>query len=238
MSRTILLVDDNDDFRESAVWLLEALGYAVRAFGSPAHFLADPALPPTDASDVCLLLDVRMPGLSGLQVHDALLARGIGWPVVYMTGHGDVPLAVEAMQKGACSFLEKPFQDAVLERTLDMAFERAARERSARDNRVATSPPTQPAAATGSNALATTPAEAADAGIDPEFARMLDSLTPRERQVLDLVVAGLLNKTIADRLGISIKTVELHRSRVMQKMGARSFADLMRRVLTRGGVPA
>ena len=232
MSRTILLVDDNDDFRESAVWLLEALGYAVRAFGSPAHFLADPALPPSDASDVCLLLDVRMPGLSGLQVHDALLARGIGWPVVYMTGHGDVPLAVEAMQKGACSFLEKPFQDAVLERTLDMAFEHAARERSARATVVATSPPTKPVAATGGNTLATT------AGIDPEFARMLDSLSPRERQVLDLVVAGLLNKTIADRLGISIKTVELHRSRVMQKMGARSFADLMRRVLTRGGVPA
>lgn len=234
MSRTILLVDDNDDFRESAVWLLEALGFEVRAFGSPAAFLDAPSLPAPDAADVCLLLDVRMPGLSGLQVHDALLARGIGWPVVYMTGHGDVPLAVEAMQKGACSFLEKPFQDAVLERTLEMAFERAARERVAR---TLAAPPHTPATLPGS-AEPPVPEETAESRLDPAYARMLDSLTPRERQVLDLVVAGLLNKTIGDRLGISIKTVELHRSRVMQKMGARSFADLMHRVLTRRGVAA
>jgi two-component system response regulator FixJ len=221
MTRTILLVDDNAHFRESAAWLLEALGYEVRAFGSPIQFLEAPDLPDPTATDVCVLLDVRMPGLSGLQVHDALLARGIGWPVVYMTGHGDVPLAVEAMQKGACSFLEKPFQDAVLERTLETTFERAARARM--------HAPLAPEAAA--------PASPASAN-DPGFERQLGSLTPRERQVLDLVVAGLLNKTIGDRLGISIKTVELHRSRVMQKMGARSFADLMRRVLTRGGVAA
>ena len=234
MSRTILLVDDNDDFRESAVWLLEALGYAVHAFGSPAAFLDAPTLPAPDAADVCLLLDVRMPGLSGLQVHDALLARDIGWPVVYMTGHGDVPLAVEAMQKGACSFLEKPFQDAVLERTLELAFERAARERGSRS---ASAPPQDHVAAPEA-AERTAPAETVGSPLDPAYERMLESLTPRERQVLDLVVAGLLNKTIGDRLGISIKTVELHRSRVMQKMGARSFADLMRLVLTRRGVAA
>lgn len=223
MTRTILLVDDNAHFRESAAWLLEALGYDVRAFGSPAQFLDAPGLPDPQAADVCLLLDVRMPGLSGLQVHDALLARGIEWPVVYMTGHGDVPLAVEAMQKGACSFLEKPFQDAVLERTLEMAFEQAARARAR---------PPAPGTATAAEPVSPQPVS------DAAFERQLGSLTPRERQVLDLVVAGLLNKTIGDRLGISIKTVELHRSRVMQKMGARSFADLMRRVLTRGGVAA
>lgn len=240
MTRTILLVDDNDDFRESAVWLLEALGYEVRAFASPTRFLEAPTLPPPDAPDVCVLLDVRMPELSGLQVHDALIARGIGWPVVYMTGHGDVPLAVEAMQKGACSFLEKPFQDAVLERTLEMAFDRAARQPV-----VHGAPAPRPAARTTTDAAdAIDTIDAADDPAiaetrpDPAFERLLDSLTPRERQVLDLVVAGLLNKTIGDRLGISIKTVELHRSRVMQKMGARSFADLMRLVLTRGGVTA
>jgi two-component system response regulator FixJ len=224
MTRTILLVDDNAHFRESAAWLLEALGYEVRSFGSPTQFLEARGLPDPAATDACLLLDVRMPGLSGLQVHDALLARGITWPVVYMTGHGDVPLAVEAMQKGACSFLEKPFQDAVLERTLEMAFERAAqsRERPAADR----------ASASGTQDPGAAPPT------DAAFERQLGSLTPRERQVLDLVVAGLLNKTIGDRLGISIKTVELHRSRVMQKMGARTFADLMRRVLTRGGVAA
>lgn len=225
MTRTILLVDDNAHFRESAAWLLEALGYEVRAFGSPAQFLDAPGLPDPTATDVCLLLDVRMPGLSGLQVHDALLTRGIEWPVVYMTGHGDVPLAVEAMQKGACSFLEKPFQDSVLERTLEMAFERAARAR-------AQAPSPRAVAGAGDDPASAPPV------FDAAFERQLGSLTPRERQVLDLVVAGLLNKTIGDRLGISIKTVELHRSRVMQKMGARSFADLMRRVLTRGGVAA
>jgi len=232
MTRTILLVDDSDHFRESAAWLLESLGYDVRAFDTPAGFLQ--ALDGIDtASPACVLLDMRMPGLSGLQVHDALIARGATWPVVYMTGHGDVPLAVEAMQKGAYSFLEKPFQDSVLERTLEQAFERAARP--------ATTPITGglPAGAGVLVNESATPADDSDEDPAAQAHRTrLNSLTPRERQVLDLVIAGLLNKTIGDRLGISIKTVELHRSRVMHKMGARSFAELMRGMLTHGGVAA
>jgi two-component system response regulator FixJ len=229
MTRTILLVDDHAHFRESAAWLLESLGYAVNAFATPDGFLAAaPDLADT-LDQACVLLDVRMPGQSGLQVHDALKARDIGWPVVYMTGHGDVPLAVEAMQKGACSFLEKPFQESVLERTLEQAFERAAAGREARTKAAAST------AAAGAGVHADTGAD--DVAPDDAIARQVASLTPRERQVFDLVVDGLLNKTIADRLGISIKTVELHRSRVMQKMGAHSFADLLRRVLTRPGVP-
>ncbi|MBU6272108.1 MAG: response regulator [Betaproteobacteria bacterium] len=227
MTRTILLVDDSEHFRESAAWLLESLGYAVRAFDSPAGFLqALDGIEPGCAA--CVLLDMRMPGLSGLQVHDALIARGATWPVVYMTGHGDVPLAVEAMQKGAYSFLEKPFQDSVLERTLEQAFERAGR--------MAAAPaPVEPARADA--AIVADDEGDEDPAAQAHRAR-LASLTPRERQVLDLVIAGLLNKTIGDRLGISIKTVELHRSRVMQKMGARSFAELMRGMLTHGGVAA
>lgn len=232
MTRTILLVDDSEHFRESAAWLLESLGYDVHAFDSPERFLA--ALADIEpAGPACVLLDMRMPGLSGLQVHDALIERGATWPVVYMTGHGDVPLAVEAMQKGAYSFLEKPFQDSVLERTLEQAFARATVNATVSAAPVAVSP----AAASGRDGGQPVFEVDDDPAARAHRAR-LASLTPRERQVLDLVIAGLLNKTIGDRLGISIKTVELHRSRVMQKMGARSFADLMRSVLTHGGVAA
>ena len=218
MTRTILLVDDNAAFRESTAWLLEALGYPVRSFGSATALLdamADPARMPPLA---CVLLDVRMPGVDGLQLHDALIARGIDWPVVYMTGHGDVPLAVAAMRKGAYSFLEKPFRDAALEETLAQAFAHAESRQHE---------PSATAAAAVS--VADTPATpGAGTPLPPAAAR----LTARERQVLELVVQGKLNKTIADILGISIKTVELHRANMMQKMGARSITDLMRRVLT------
>jgi two-component system, LuxR family, response regulator FixJ len=218
MTRTLLLVDDNAAFRESTAWLLDALGYEVRGYDSaPAllEALADPARMPALA---CVLLDVRMPGIDGLQLHDALLARSIGWPVVYMTGHGDVPLAVAAMRKGAYSFLEKPFRESALEETLSQAFAHAeTRQR-------------EPAAAMASAAPRAGQSETADGPppLPPAAAR----LTGRERQVLELVVQGKLNKTIADVLGISIKTVELHRANMMQKMGARSITDLMRRVLT------
>jgi two-component system response regulator FixJ len=215
MTRTILLVDDNAAFRESTAWLLDAFGYAVRSFESASALLdalADPAGMPSPA---CVLLDVRMPGVDGLQLHDALIARGIGWPVVYMTGHGDVPLAVAAMRKGAYSFLEKPFRDAALEQTLAQAFAQAESRQ-----REPSATPAPPASVASSPAAIAPPS--------PGAAR----LTARERQVLELVVQGKLNKTIADILGISIKTVELHRANMMQKMGARSITELMRRVLT------
>jgi two-component system response regulator FixJ len=219
MTRTIFLVDDHAAFRESTAWLLDALGYEVHGFESAAALLealADASRRPALA---CVLLDVRMPGIDGLQLHDALLARGIGWPIVYMTGHGDVPLAVTAMRKGAFSFLEKPFRESALEDTLAEAFAQArARPVEA----------SAPASAIARAALAPRPAADATPPLPVATAR----LTGRERQVLDLVVQGKLNKTIADILGISIKTVELHRANMMQKMGARSITDLMRRVLT------
>jgi two-component system response regulator FixJ len=229
MNRVVLLVDDNEGFRTSTAWLLGGMGHAVREFGSAEALLEAVDALVAEGCAACVLTDVRMPGLDGLQLHDALIARDTGWPVVYMTGHGDVPLAVAAMRKGACSFLEKPFRDTALEQALEEAFERAVASASAR---ATTGPLKAPGAAPGA---APDRAAAAARTAPPESAgsaSALARLTPRERQVLDLVVEGTLNKTIADRLGISIKTVELHRANMMQKMGARSIADLMRRVLS------
>lgn len=230
MNRVVLLVDDNESFRTSTAWLLGAMGHAVREFASGEALLEAVDALLAERCAACVLTDVRMPGLDGLQLHDALIARDTGWPVVYMTGHGDVPLAVAAMRKGACTFLEKPFRDAALEQALEEAFERAAAIASARAVAARAAP--QATAPTAPTPPHTSPAGRA---ARPEVAGAtsgLVRLTPRERQVLDLVVEGTLNKTIADRLGISIKTVELHRANMMQKMGARSIADLVRRVLS------
>jgi FixJ family two-component response regulator len=152
---------------------------------------------PDAEARACVLLDVRMPEINGLEVLDALRRDGCGFPVIFISGHGDVPLAVEAMRRGASHFLEKPFDPERLVGVLGDSL----RQREQRRN---------------------DPAETDD------IARArLATLTPRERQVLDLACEGLLNKTIADRLGISIKTVELHRSRVMTKMKVRSIAQLV-----------
>jgi FixJ family two-component response regulator len=195
-ARTIVIVDDNAEFRRSAQWWLTSAGYEVVDYGDPQAALdALPSAPP--AGQACLLLDVRMPGMSGLDLHDALRAKGVAMPVVYMTGHGDVPLAVQAMQKGAISFLEKPFADDALEAALQRAFE------APRDD----------------------PARA-------EWQSRLARLTPRERELLGWVVEDKLNKTIADLMGISIKTVELHRKRVMEKLGATSATHLMKMVVS------
>jgi two-component system response regulator FixJ len=212
MTGLVLLVDDHDAFRGSTQWLLEGLGFDVLAFDSADAVLAAADAVAAKAIRPCVLTDVRMPGRDGLQLHDALIARSLSWPVVYMTGHGDVPLAVAAMRKGAISFLEKPFKDEALEQALREAFSRPGGVTTA-------APDPIPGSGNASSAL---PAGCAES---------LGRLTPRERQVLDLVVQGRLNKTIADILGISIKTVELHRANMMQKMGARSITDLMRRVL-------
>jgi FixJ family two-component response regulator len=193
---TVFLVDDNDAFRQSTRWLLESHGLRVSAFKNGRDFLDAYAPAPAGRKPECLLLDVRMPGLTGLQVHEELVQRNANVPVIFITAHGDVPLAVEAMRRGAFDFLEKPFTDDVLVSAIGSALARDD-EQMSRDREAA-------------NARA-----------------RLDALTPRERQVLDLVVEGALNKTIADRLGISIKTVELHRSRVMEKMRALSLAQLI-----------
>jgi FixJ family two-component response regulator len=186
----VCLVDDHGEFRESAAWWLESLGYAVSTYDDPRTFL-DAGDPPAGS---CLVFDVRMPGMSGLELLDALRARGCERPVIFMSGHGDVPLAVEAMSKGAVTFLEKPFREAALEAALKKAF--------------ASLPVASPE--------------------QDDFQQRLATLTERERQVMDLVVGGDVNKVIAFKLGISPKTVELHRSRIMTKMGATNVSNLVR----------
>lgn len=185
MSRQIYLVDDNDAFRFSLTFLLEGEGYHVSGFDSAERFLAECQPQPT----ACLLSDIRMPGMSGLQLQDELMRRRIVLPLVFLTAHGDVPMAVEAMRKGARHFLEKPFSEQHILQVIDDAL--------------------------------------ACSAADP-VAERIAALTLRERQMLDGVVAGKLNKTIADELEISIKTVELHRARMMDKMQTKSLAELIR----------
>lgn len=205
VTRTLYLLDDNAEFRTTARWWLEGAGYRVMDFGDAAAAIAalERQMQAGSLIGSCLLLDVRMPGMSGLQVHDALIARGIAgpqaqWPlpVVYMTGHGDVPLAVQAMEKGAITFLEKPFEDSALEQALARAFEAPAE------------PPRPPACA--------------------EFQRRLATLTDRESEVMRGVIDGKMSKEIARELNISAKTVELHRGRVLGKMQADSAVHLTR----------
>ena len=210
-NRTIYIVDDNVEFLESTRFWLSGAGFDVKTCNDPRE--AIDALARRDRSEsACLMLDVRMPQLSGLDVHDALHERGALLPVIYMSGHADVPLAVQAMRKGAVTLLEKPFDEGALEAALESAF----RE------------PAQPAA--------TAPTESADPADDEARARFTARearLTPRERQVLSFVIQGIYNKNIADRIGLSIKTVELYRARGMGKLQARSVAELTRMMVTR-----
>jgi two-component system, LuxR family, response regulator FixJ len=187
------VVDDDEAVRDSLGLLLEAAGLSVRTYDSATAFLK--ALPSLAAG--CVLTDVRMPELDGLALQRRLTELGIRLPVIVMTGHGDVPIAVEALKAGAADFLEKPFDDAQLLAAVSSAL--AASQRKSEE-------------------------EAAIAGI----ARRLASLTPREREVLDKLVAGQPNKTIAYDLGSSPRTVEVHRARVMEKMGVRSLPELVR----------
>jgi len=194
----VYVVDDDEAVRDSLQFLLEPT-YQVATFDSAEAFLGryDPK------AIACLILDVRMPGMSGLQLQEELLARGSRLPVVFITGHGDVPMAVATMKKGATDFIEKPFEQqalkALVERMLQRAREDAARIERERIN-----------------------------------SSLLARLTPREQQVLERIVAGRLNKQIADDLGISIKTVEAHRANIMDKLNAGTVADLMRVALGTG----
>ena len=211
-NRTIYIVDDNVEFLESTRFWLSGAGFDVKTCNDPREAIEtlaqrDPGEP------ACLMLDVRMPQLSGLDLHDALQQRGALLPVIYMSGHADVPLAVQAMRKGAVTLLEKPFDEGALEAAIECAFREPA--------------PAQPAAAVD---------EAVDTGVDEARARYASRearLTPRERQVLAYVIQGVYNKNIADRIGLSIKTVELYRARGMGKLQARSVAELTRMMVTR-----
>jgi two-component system response regulator FixJ len=211
--RTVYIVDDNVEFLESTRFWLSGAGFQVQVWDDPRA--AVEALAQRDRSTpACLMLDVRMPQLSGLDVHDALVERDAILPVVYMSGHADVPLAVQAMQKGAVTLLEKPFDDGALEHALDAAFAHAAR-------------PQMPRAAAAAAGDGTKPDEA-----QARFSALEARLTPREREVLSYVIQGIYNKNIADRIGLSIKTVELYRARGMAKMRARSVAELTRMMVT------
>ena len=214
--RTVYIVDDNAEFRESTRFWLSGCGFDVQTWGDPCE--AVDALARRDRSGrACLILDVRMPQLSGLDVHDRLLERGAELPVIYMSGHADVPLAVQAMQKGAVTLLEKPFDDEALEAALESAFAYGGRRSETPE------------------ATASTAAPASEVAIDEAQQRFFARearLTPRERQVLGHVIQGTYNKNIADRIGLSIKTVELYRARGMQKMQARSVAELTRMMVS------
>jgi two-component system, LuxR family, response regulator FixJ len=200
----VFIVDDNDAFRSSTRWLLESYGYVVDAYSSPRHFLASLDAGSVSTRFACLLLDMRMPEMTGLEAMEEVRKRNPSLPIVFISGHGDVPLAVEAIRKGAHNFLEKPFPDDAL----DAAIQGACR--------VDLSPP--------------------PIALDESARARFEGLTAREKQVLQLVVQGKLNKVIADMLGISIKTVELHRLHAMQKMKASSLAHLVQLTMKAGGV--
>ena len=196
---TVYVVDDDEGVRSALALLLKSMGQPAATFGSAGEFLEryDPDRPG------CALLDVRMPGMSGLELQEELNRRGVVLPVIFITGHGDVPMAVEAMQRGAFDFLQKPFRDDDLAERIRRAL---AHDRKLRSQ----------------------------IGEKDQIHARLGRLTPRERQVLKLVTDGKPNKVMAAELGVSQRTVEIHRAHVMRKMGASSLAQLVRMTLVAG----
>jgi FixJ family two-component response regulator len=190
---TVYVVDDDEGVRDSLQWLLEGKDYRVRCYDSAETFLS--RYDPREVA--CLIVDIRMGGMTGLELQDRLLERKSPLPIVFITGHGDVPMAVNTMKKGAMDFIQKPFQEdalvSLVERMLDQAKD-AFNEHQHSASRDA----------------------------------LLAKLTSREAQVLERIVAGRLNKQIADDLGISIKTVEAHRANIMEKLNANTVADLLK----------
>ena len=198
----VFIVDDDEAVRDSLRLLLKSVGLNPVTLASAHEFLEvyDPDQPG------CVVLDVRMPQMSGLEVQEQLNLRGAIVPVIFITGHGDIPMAVEAMQAGAFDFLQKPFRDQDL---IDRIQRALAKDRANRDY-------------------------LSQRG---QVRERLESLTPREREVLTLVIAGRQNKIMAADLGVSQRTVEIHRSRVMEKMGATSLAQLVRMMMDVEGSP-
>lgn len=191
--RLVHVADDDDAIRRSVAFALKTSGFRVKFYESGSELLKQGA----DIEPGCILLDIRMPGMDGLEVQEALKAKGVSLPVIIMTGHGDVSLAVRAMKAGAVDFIEKPFQKVVLLGAIEQAM---ARLNHAAANREQAS----------------------------EAAVKLKALTPRERDVLDGLAKGLPNKSIAYDLGISPRTVEIHRANLMSKLGVHSLSEALR----------
>ncbi len=197
--RTVFLVDDDEAIRHSASFMLRHAGFMVKTYPDGITFLDQV----TDDNDGCILLDVRMPGMDGLAVQSVLNQRGINMPVIILTGHGDVPVAVEAMKGGAIEFLEKPYEKQALVGAIENAFS-LLDSQSADDKRSA------------------------------DARAKLTSLTPREMEVLECLVAGMTNKGIAQALSISPRTVEIHRAHMMEKLDADSLSNALRMAFLAG----
>lgn len=191
--RLVHLVDDDEAIRRSVGFALKTSGFQVRSYENGVEILKSAP----DLEPGCILLDIRMPGMDGLEVQEALKAKGVTLPVIIMTGHGDVNLAVRAMKAGALDFIEKPFEKAVLLGAVEHAMSRL--KQSAETLRDAS-----------------------------EAATRLQRLTPRERDVLEGLAKGLPNKSIAYDLGISPRTVEIHRANLMDKLGVKSLSEALR----------
>jgi FixJ family two-component response regulator len=189
----VYVVDDDEGVRDSLQWLLEGKDYRVRCFDSAENFLSR-----YDPKEVaCLIVDIRMGGMSGLELQEKLIEKNSALPIVFITGHGDVPMAVDTMKKGAMDFIQKPFKEEELLPLVEQMLEKAKAQFAGHQQ-----------------------AASRDA--------LMSKLTSREAQVLERIVAGRLNKQIADDLGISIKTVEAHRANIMEKLNANTVADLLK----------
>jgi FixJ family two-component response regulator len=195
--RIVFVVDDDRLVRDSVADLLDSAGFTVQTFGSATEFIAGLAQGQHPDVPACLILDVELPDISGLDLQRELAKSGIGMPIVFLTGHGDIPMSVRAMKAGAVGFLTKPFGKVELLDAIEEALFRDGEVRKQRSESF-------------------------------ELQKRLETLTPRERQVLALVVTGRLNKQIAGELGTTEETIKVHRGRVMRKMGADSLADLVR----------
>lgn len=192
------VVDDDESIRTLWQWLMESRGIAVRTYGSAGEFIAGYR----DEGEGCLVLDLQLPDMSGLELQRYLGERGVEIPIVFVTAHGDVPAAVSALKGGAVDFIEKPFDYRLAVQAVEKAFERDRQSRSARARR---------------------------SDIDSRLAL----LTEREREVMERVIEGKANKVIAAELDISVKTVEVHRAKGMEKLGAASVAELVQLMLQR-----
>jgi two-component system response regulator DctR len=201
----VLIVDDEAPIRDALQWLLKSRGVKSKAFAGAAEFQAYRASESAECGNLgkpakpgCMILDIRMPDVSGLELFEQLRAEGVHevWPVIFLTGHGDVPMAVGSLKNGAYDFFEKPFNDnKLVDRVID--------------------------------ALAESERRIGEAASRTSLATRLAGLTQRERAVMDLIAAGHYNKVIADKLGVSMRTVEVHRAKVFQKLGVRTAVELV-----------